>query len=68
MKSLIITGTLITEKTAAGYIDRMCKLLYGEMFDMASCQVLDDIETRVVNAGLLTWEQIGDIENRYNEI
>lgn len=54
MKSLIITGTLITKKTASGYIDRMCRILYEEMFDAASCKVLDDIETKVVDAGLLT--------------
>lgn len=68
MKSLIITGTLITEKTARGYIKRMAAHLLGDGFDLAACQVLEEIETKVVNAGLLTWEEIGNIEAAYMDI
>lgn len=68
MKTLLITGTIITEKTAKDYMDRMCKSLYGDMFDMAACQILEEIEKKVINAGLLTWAQIGEIESKYNDI
>ena len=42
MKSLIITGTLITKDTAAGYIERMCAYCFGDAFDMAACTMLVD--------------------------
>lgn len=68
MKSLVITGTLVTAKTAKGYIERICSFLLGEAFDQASCTVLEEIETKVVNAGLITWDEIGQIEDKYYEI
>lgn len=68
MKSLIITGTLVTAKTAEGYIERMCSYLLGEGFDAAACAVLVEIETKAVNAGLITWEEVGQIEAKYHEI
>lgn len=68
MKSLIITGTLITKDTAAGYIERMCAYCFGDAFDMAACTMLVEIKTRIVNAGLITWEEIGKIEEPYYSI
>ena len=53
---------------ACVYHERMCSFLLGEAFDQASCAVLVDIETKVVNAGLITWEEIGQIEDKYYEI
>lgn len=46
----------------------MCKHLLEERFDMVSCHVLAEIETKVVNAGLITWERVGEIESKYYEI
>ncbi len=68
MKSLVITGTLVTAKTVGGYIERMCSYLLGEGFDAAACAVLVEIETKAVNAGLITWEEVGQIEAKYYEI
>lgn len=68
MKSLNITGTLVTEKTVEGYIRRMMDTLYNKMFDMASMVVLDEIETKCVEAGLITWERIGELDSEFNNI
>ena len=68
IKSLVITGTLVTAKTVGGYIERMCSYLLGEGFDAAACAVLVEIETKAVNAGLITWEEVGQIEAKYYEI
>lgn len=68
MKSITITGTLVTAKTVKGYIERMCNYLLGEGFDASACVVLEEIEKKAVNAGLITWEEIGMIEEKYYKI
>ena len=62
MKSLLITGTVITEKNAADYLRRMVKRLFIDNMDMAGSIALDMIEDKLVSAGFFTWEQIEDIE------
>ena len=61
MKVLQVPGSVITEKTARGYLLRLAAMLY-ENLDQASASVLYDIESRIVNAGLLDWEEVEKIE------
>lgn len=50
-------------KTAAGYLRRTAAfLLSPARFSMESCAVLFDIESRIVSAGFLTWDQVEQIE------
>ena len=56
-----VTGTVITNKNAAAYVARMIKTAYAAL-DQHWSIVLDQIETEVVSAGFLTWEQIEALE------
>lgn len=59
MKALNIVGTVVTSKTAAGFIMRMARLSDR---DLSGALVLDEIESKVVEAGFLTWEQVEAFE------
>ena len=61
MKSMIITGTLITRETAPGYLKRIAGILQRDLTMEASI-MLDDIEDRIVKAGWLTWPEVEEIE------
>lgn len=61
MKSLIVPGSLITEKTAGGYLLRIARRLQQDM-TMESSVVLYEIEKKIVEAGLLSWPEVEDIE------
>lgn len=61
MKSMIITGTLITKETAPGYLKRIAKILQRDL-TMEASVVLYDIESRIVKAGWLTWPEVEEIE------
>lgn len=61
MKSMIITGTLITKETAPGYLKRIAGYLLQDL-TMEASVVLSDIESRIVKAGWLTWQEVEEIE------
>ena len=63
MKSISISvpGSVITAKTAAGYLARTAAHLLADG-SMEACCVLSEIEDRIVRAGFLTWGQVEDIE------
>lgn len=56
MKSLLILGTVIVNKTQAkNLVSRVNKLFDGSM---ESSVAILDIEERLVSAGFLTWEEV----------
>ena len=56
MKSLLICGTIIINKTQAkNLVNRVNKLFDGSM---ESSVAILDIEAQLVNAGFLTWEEV----------
>lgn len=59
--SISVPGSVITAKTAAGYLFRIASMLLSDG-SMEACCVLSEIESRIVNAGFLTWEQVEEIE------
>ena len=59
--SISVPGSVITNKTAEGYLLRLAKHLLNDL-SMESSIVLTEIEERIVNAGFLTWEQVEKIE------
>jgi len=61
VNSLIVPGSLITRKTAAGYLARIAAHLLSDL-SIESSIVLSEIENRIVSAGFLTWEQVEEIE------
>lgn len=56
MKSLLICGTVIVNKTQAkNLVNRVSKLFDGSF---ESSVAISDIEERLVKAGFLTWEEV----------
>ena len=66
--TISVPGSVISAKTARGYLRRTAAfLLSPARFSMESCAVLSDIESRIVSAGFLTWEQAEQIEEEVAE-
>ena len=61
MKALIVPGSLITKKTARGYLKRIARRLQEDL-TMEKAIVLDEIEERIVAAGFMDWEEVEAIE------
>lgn len=61
MIAMMGIGTVITQKTAAGYLKRIAKRIYNDL-DMAGSIVFDEEAKKIVAAGWLTWEEIEKIE------
>ena len=59
--SISVPGSVITAKTAAGYLARIAARLLADG-SMEACCVLAEIEERIVRAGFLTPSQCEDIE------
>lgn len=59
--SISVPGSVITKKSAAGYLERVARYLFGKT-EPEAMYVLGDIETRIVDAGFLTWPEIEEIE------
>ena len=59
--SISVPGSVITNKTARGYLLRLARHLLNDL-SIESSIVLTEIEERIVNAGFLTWEQVEEIE------
>lgn len=60
---IAVPGSVISAKTAPGYLRRTAAYLMSPAkFSMEACAVLADIESRIVSAGFLTWEQVEQIE------
>ena len=60
-----VPGSVITAKTAKGYLMGAVRELMGERYDgslYASAMVLDDIERRIVAAGYMDWEEVEAVE------
>lgn len=56
MKSLLILGTVITNKEQAkNLVNRVNKLFD---FTMESSVAIHEIEEKIVKAGFLTWEEV----------
>ena len=58
MKSIVISGTVITNKRQAiSLIERLNKMfLQSKSYELAL--VIDDYTERLVNAGFLTWNEV----------
>lgn len=57
MKSIIIGGTVIANKSSAiNFITRINNLIPLDGYEAAA--VLTDYEERLVNAGFVTWEEV----------
>lgn len=58
MKSIVISGTVITNKRQAiNLIERLNKMfLQSKSYELAL--VIDDYTERLVNAGFLTWNEV----------
>ena len=61
MKAITVLGSVITEQTAADYLARLAKLIYG-LLDIYSSTVFDEQAERIVSAGFLDWDQVEEIE------
>lgn len=61
MKAINVLGSVVTAQTAASYLTRLAKIVYGDL-DMGSALVFDDQAERIVSAGFLTWEEVEAIE------
>lgn len=60
---IAVPGSVISAKTAPGYLRRTAAYLMSPAkFSMEACAVLADIESQIVSAGFLTWEQVETIE------
>ncbi len=59
--SVMVPGSEVTAKTAAGYLLRLAKHFFSKEFGISESLVLTEIEERLVNAGLLTWTEIDEI-------
>jgi hypothetical protein len=59
--SIQVPGSVITQKTARGYLLRLASHLLNDL-SIESSVVLTEIEERIVNAGFMDWEQIEQIE------
>lgn len=61
--AISVPGSVISRQTASGYLRRTAAfLLAPARFSMESCAVLSDIESRIVSAGFLTWDEVKAIE------
>ena len=61
--AISVPGSVISRQTAPGYLRRTAAfLLAPARFSMESCAVLSDIESRIVSAGFLTWDEVEQIE------
>ena len=58
---IMVPGSLITKQTAPGYLRRIAGQIFAKL-DNAGCLFLVDIESRIVEAGFLTWDEVEDIE------
>ena len=59
--SISVPGSVITQKTARGYLLKLANYLLNNL-TIESSVVLTEIEERIVKAGFLTWEQVEEIE------
>ena len=59
--SISVPGSVVTSKTARGYLLKLAKHLLNDL-SIESSIVLTEIEERIVSAGFLTWEQVEKIE------
>lgn len=59
--AISVPGSVVTERTAPGYVKRAARFFLRESSD-AAWQALTEIEGRIVAAGLLTWEQCEQLE------
>ena len=58
-----VPGSVVTKKTAPGYLKRMCiRFMRDRDLTMEASRFLSDIETRIVNAGFIGWNEIEQIE------
>ncbi len=61
IQSVMVPGSVVTAKTAAGYLSRVAAQLLSNI-STESAMVLAEIEQRIVSAGFLTWEECETIE------
>lgn len=59
--AISVPGSVVTKKTAPDYVKRAARFFLSKSED-AAWQVLDEIDGRIVAAGLLTWEQVEQLE------
>lgn len=58
---ITVLGSVVTKKTARGYLKRISGMLLRDM-TMESSNVLSQIEMKIVSAGMLTWIECDEIE------
>lgn len=59
MDAMTILGTVVTKETAPGFLARVARVLLNPV---ASSMVLTDIEKQLIGAGLMTAEEVEEIE------
>lgn len=58
-----VPGSVITKQTAPGYLKRMCAWFMRDRdLTMEASIFLSDIETCIVNAGFMDWNEVEQIE------
>lgn len=63
--AIVVKGSVITAETAKGYLTRAVRFLTGERYDGSlfhSFMVLADIESKIVAAGFMDWEEVEAVE------
>ncbi len=60
--AIMVPGSVVSKKTAPGYLLRTAKFLFSRELTNESCLVLHQIESDIVNAGFLTWDEVEEIE------
>ena len=61
--AISVPGSVISRQTAPGYLRRTAAfLLSPSRFSVESCAVLSDLESRIVSAGFMTWDEVEQIE------
>lgn len=59
--AVAVPGSVVTAKTAPDYVKRAARHFLGN-FSAEGAYALAEIESRIVSAGLLTWEQVEQLE------
>jgi len=61
MIAIQVPGSVVTKQTARGYLLRIAQMLLDDL-TLESSQVLSEIETRIVNAGFMSWADVETVE------
>ena len=63
MLAVSVPGSVVTRETAPGYLARVARMLLHPI-TVESSAALSEIERRIVDAGLMTWPEVEEIETK----